>query len=550
MVSPAVRSLPWPLVVNPALAPVVDPSPEPEGGAIIPVATLKQAVCRMVPLAAQRFSFRLDQPQSAAVVAAVRQLIELVISLRSPTGGWPADIPQTPDKLAPYVSEEVEVLLDALAHTPAAPCPPPPTLHPFLDLVPTLLWLIASSSYETMHLLEGVRARVYATDAQFSLRIIRLVPVLELTTESGQAAIDLVTLEAPATHLYLSGHATLRLLDNDLDNQPLSVNQLRQQLVQVMGQVQPELTAWLGAGSEITALIPGQPWQPATVRLRLYLADMGPQEAKALLMAMTAVTPPPTSVAPQGVAGIDGPTGEFTLDDFADTLPDSGTPSPGILGDWLTFIDEIWIHNFLVCYGQRLLGQQVSGLSQGPAAEATQLALTWVQRAYGAASGVVGPNGLFKQTFVHEPVLVADVWPRLRWHMAQTSARLMQWMGGLSAQMLTPGGGWQRGSLQLRSLMSLTTESHRWVIDLSSGKLLPASPEALEPGTVVRLLAGYDQEPVTIADLMTLINQDLYDYAPDLAALGQGTPIHLHRMETAEGCQVGRLALDWYFTCH
>ncbi|GEM_PF-1029861 len=554
MVSPAVRSLPWPLVVNPAplpLAPAADPSTDSEGGAIIPVATLKQTVCRMAPLVAQRFSFGADQPRQSGAVAAVRQLMELVIGLRSPTGGWPATIPQTPENLAPYVSEEVEVLLDALAHSPAAPYPTD-TLWTILDLVPTLLWLIASSSYESMHLLEGVRARVYATDAQFTLRIIRLVPVLELTTESGQAAIDLVTLEAPATHLYLSGHTTLRLLDNDLDNQPLAVSQFRRQLTQVMGQTQPELTAWLGAGSGVTALIPGQPWQPATVQLRLHLADMGPREAKALLAAMTAVTPPAAGgIDPQGRAAAEGPTARFTLDDFADTLPDSGTPTPEVLGDWLTFTDETWVHDFLVCYGQQILGQQVSGLSQGPAVEATQHSLTWVQRAYGAASVVVGPNGLFKQTFVHEPALVADVWPRLRWHMAQTSARLMQWMGGLSVQALTPGSGWQRCSLQLRSLMSLTTDSHRWVIDLSSGKLLPARPKALEPDTVVRLIAGPGQQgPVTIADLMALISQDLHDYAPALAALSQGTPIHLHRMETAEGCQTGRLTLDWYFTFH
>jgi len=51
---------------------------------------------------------------SAAMLAAVQQLINVVAQLRSPDGGCPWDLAQTPQTLTPYVIEEAYEVVDAI----------------------------------------------------------------------------------------------------------------------------------------------------------------------------------------------------------------------------------------------------------------------------------------------------------------------------------------------------------------------------------------------------------------------------------------------------
>lgn len=54
-------------------------------------------------------------PQShAATLAALQQLIDVVAQLRSPDGGCPWDLAQTPETLTPYVIEEAYEVVDAI----------------------------------------------------------------------------------------------------------------------------------------------------------------------------------------------------------------------------------------------------------------------------------------------------------------------------------------------------------------------------------------------------------------------------------------------------
>ncbi len=56
-----------------------------------------------------------NQPQShASTLAALQQLIEVVAQLRSPDGGCPWDLAQTPQTLTPYVIEEAYEVVDAI----------------------------------------------------------------------------------------------------------------------------------------------------------------------------------------------------------------------------------------------------------------------------------------------------------------------------------------------------------------------------------------------------------------------------------------------------
>lgn len=513
--------------------------------------TLSNTVCRMAPLALERSALE----RVPAVAAALEQLVEQSMALRSPTGGWPANLPQTPENLGAYLSEETWELLEAL-ETTQSPSPPltAPSLVSITVLVSHLLWMLASGGYEVMRLIEGVQASISGPDGQGTAHVVRLVPVLVLTTEEARYTLDLVTQSDPVTSLHLAETTELRLLENDLDNRSWRCKDLLEHVAQILSYAQPGLSPLLGDRCSIEALRPFQPWQSASLSLHLHLAQMETQ-AQPLPSGSPKAISKVLGLPPTEQQRFKAETAGFTLDDFASTLiEDPGDATAGVLGNWLTFTDENWIQTFLSTCAQRLIAQNLPQIAPGDSGERASSEQRRQREAfcnlvtYTATDLVQGANGLFKHTFVHEPVLVADVWPRLRWYLAQSSERVMQLMGGVSAQVLPPGLSWQQGSLYLRPLMQLTTSHRSWIIDLSRGRLLPTTPQALTADAAVDIANAPWRNPLTVADLTALIDRDLGTYTPAIAALRQGTPIHLHRLDAESGCQPGQLTLGWCFT--
>lgn len=507
--------------------------------------TLRQTVCRLDAMvgAAQL------PPLPDRVVAPAQRLVDLVMTLRSPTGGWPPNLEQTPENLEPYIGDETAELLDALAqvHLPApvvgATATPVVTVA---DLVPHLLWLIASSGYEVMQLVEGLRARLYVSADQFSLQVVRLVPVLTLTTGESQTSLDLVTQTDPQPQPALAPTMELQLIDHDLDMERFQVNYLLGRVHQQIHQTTPILQSLLTQGWAVDCLRPGQGWQPGQLRLQLYLTDIGPRRSD----STASPSSPGDSSLSAGTAGL--PTESFTIDDFADALaPRHALQTAGIMGDWLTFTNDDWIQAFLQNNAQRTLAPALLVLLQQLQQQTVPTGenLACIRAVYDAVTSVVGQGGLFSHTFVHRSLLFADVWPRLRWYLAQSSERVMQLMGGIPARALQPGLFWQSGNLFLRPLLTLQVGGQLWLIDLGSGRLLPALPFALVADAIVDLdERRFWPSPLTVHQLMTAITADFEQGAPALAQLRQGTDINLHQVETGDGCQSGTLSLDWIVT--
>jgi hypothetical protein len=526
------------------------------------IAFLKDTVCHL------EAAMMVCQPPipSAPVMGALKQLIDIVMQLRSPLGGWPAGLAPTPANLAPYVSEETWALLDALDQDQlSAPVGVPPQgalITPMAALIPHVLWLLASSNYEVMRLLEGVRSRIYGSDGQFSLGVVRLVPVLSLTVGGNPYCLDLVTQAEPDSALFLEDDLRLQLVENDLDDRPMVVSQMLACLGWGMGQTKPQLSQLLDPGWLTQTLSPFQPWDGGSLRLQLYLAPMADRQRSA---ASAALTSAPANIAglastPDNGPSAPGSASEFTLDDFAEVLEDDPqTTAPGILGDWLTFTDETWVQEFLNSCVQEILLQHLPRLAamSGITPEAREL--TCLDLVHGATILVQGSSTLSKHTFVHEPTLVADVWLRLRWYLAHCSERIMQLMGGLSTRVLIPGRGWQRGYLYLRPVMTLILQENAstpgtgpriWMLDLGSGRLVPTQPLTLSEDAVVAIVDDRAwRSPITVGELKSWVEQDFVDYAPAIATLGQtGTQVNLHRLESDEGRQPGHLILNWGFT--
>lgn len=511
---------------------------------------LRQTVCRLPGGALAGRGRVLPAP----AMAPAQRLLELVAELRSPAGGWPSHLPQTPENLVPYVADELAELLEALPPTmdpPSVAMAAAPQLMTVAELVPRLLWRIASSGYEAMQLVEGLRARLYHAPGQFQLQVVRLVPLLALTTEGGTVVFDLVT-QGPPQVRPLAADVALQLVDNDGDDPPVEAGELLEQLRQQMGQCFPVLNDLMGDGWTVECLGPGQRWQRGQLRLRFVLTAM---ESHRERVAVAPASPAPDAV-PTG--------GAFTIDDFADTLGPVGVSGQPIMADWLTFTDDEWVQAFLGDRAREALAVTLPPLlvaaalpdvpsDEPPDIPADHLSaareLACMTAVYGATTPIMEDSALFSHTFVHGSVLVADLWPRLRWYLAQSSERLMQLMGGVTAEALQPGLTWQNGNLFLRPLLALEAGSERWCIDLSHGHLLTGKPFGLVPEAIVTMTPSpFGPSPCTVAQLYRAVQADLQQQVPALVALRQGTPINLHRVESGEGCQAGQLQLEWLFT--
>ncbi|MEY3298916.1 MAG: hypothetical protein RLZZ597_2176 [Cyanobacteriota bacterium] len=482
------------------------------------------------------------------LAVALDHLIAIVMRMRSPTAGWPADTTLTPELLAPYVSEEVWTVLECLSPDSWETCqnrPLPTSIFPIPSLIPRLLWMLASSGYEVMHLVEGGRAMVRRPGESGTVSVVRLVPVLTLATTQETYALDLVTQADPSPSLWLSPDTAISLLDHDLDGDWISLEMLAARVIEAVAQTQPMLYDVLTTGLPVESLCPFQSWQTATLRLHLYIADMGVQGGGTTLASSpkSALPVPPPQMKADPTA--------FTLDDFANSLIDEAIPSTeGVLGNWLTFMDEGWVRRFLHSHAQHVLVQGLPQLAQlGATATEEEWELACTTLAYRATQAIDGPKALLKHTFVRSPVLVADLWPRFRWYLAQSSDRVMQLMGGLPAQVLAPGRGWQQGILSLRPLMQLATDSKTWIIDLGSGRLLPTLPLTLSGDAVIETTqAGDWANHQTIVALIDLVNQDLAQGAPAMAELTQGTAVHLRCLDPEEDSASAHLILQWCFT--
>jgi NTP pyrophosphatase (non-canonical NTP hydrolase) len=221
-------------------------------------------------------------------IAAMQRLTELIARLRSPDGGCPSELEQTPETLAPYVAEEAQEVLEALhstdsvSSTPVSPAP----VNPFLsveDLTPQLLWALAHHSYTVMQLIEGVQASVLQPNRSWQSGILRLMIVLEAEAPNIRWTFDLVTQQPASIGLkpdvnlqidwskvdLLPTHSAALEAGNE-NVAPTTAGQLLQTLVRSLPD-QSLLIRTLMQGLQVDFLEPQKNWQSGKLWLKFNL---------------------------------------------------------------------------------------------------------------------------------------------------------------------------------------------------------------------------------------------------------------------------------------
>lgn len=248
-----------------------------------------------------------------SVLAAVQHLVSIVADLCSPEGGWPADLPQTPENLVPYVSEEAYEVLEAVQQTLPSVEPLPSTSPwplqtvdyvPLQAMFPNLLWSIARSDCLTMQMLGGVRAYLQRREAPRQLGVLRLVPLLAIATTATPYRLDLVTHGMVEEEGLLQTQDWIGLADDLPPQEPSKVADWLTLIAQQVYQATPLLHPWL-SGVEVELLQPIEPWRTATLSVEFgfeFIADEPvpspvpdplPTDVPPLSEAFAADTPPP-----------------------------------------------------------------------------------------------------------------------------------------------------------------------------------------------------------------------------------------------------------------
>lgn len=455
------------------------------------------AIAKTVLQFAQPHNLELNSPLpplTEPVVAAMQRLVAIVAKLRSPQGGWPADLEPTIENLIPYVTEEAYEVIEALQTSisgvsePLEPTPTTTQPNSLLveDLIPQLLWYVAKSSYNLMRLLCGVEAKVFRPGQGWQTGILRLVPLLTVKLPQDGWALDLATNQPPANNL--THQALIQTEIESFCQEPTWVQRLTQQLLQQMQTVTPELQRFTNP-TAIDCLQPGQPWQSGTLELEFAFEFTEATTAKDL-------------TAPNGISAF-GMALKVKLTEPA--------------------IAQAYFQTQL-----QPLRVAIAHCSADP--EPTQPVSTLLPTIVGAAEAIVpaiSNAAQLLQTDPPQPEICLDSWlPQLLWQITRSSYLTMLLVGGVAAEVLQPSSPWHVGILRLFVGLEVTAPHASWLFDLSTGQILSAPPPTLPTTTLVQATSQLGEPKLQSAEaILTQLTSFLVANTPLLQELLQGTSI-------------------------
>lgn len=531
-----------------------------------------------------------------AVLAAMTRLVEIVAELRSPLGGWPADLPKTAANLVPYVLEEAYDVLDALKELGelASPVPTPENKkdqekNSFVlprspaaliivdDLMPRLLWHLVSSSYDIMQLVGGVPAEV-VREAQIlspqpetspETGLIRLVVSLSLWNSDHhwakvhphRFAIDLathnVTLESNSTHLETTETTEIGFLNLSADfwrkspdlRPPISASKLLVKLRQKIASTSPVL-AQLMAPQPVEWLAPNQQWLTGFLQLKIDWEFL-PQSSE-------------NSSQPETDISASESFSPLTLDGqrlIRLAQPAIFQESAKILFSEIEtrFLKQIKETQFLEETGflEATKETKETGFLEGFLEETAKSNLIFqvVKTAYDLVENWEFPWG-------DGEVLLDEFMQRSLWQTITSSYSVMQLIGSVEARVLRPGEDWKIGILRLLAIFEIQSPNETITVDLSTGQIWEKSQNSkafsLSLNTVVQccqslsLGASPDTElfiqPITVAYLLETLHHQIKLTTPSLQWLINGAEIQVMNAARIWESGWGKLHLELEFT--
>ncbi|MBP0013311.1 MAG: hypothetical protein J7545_15735 [Roseofilum sp. SBFL] len=439
-----------------------------------------------------------DRPKISAscpetLQIAMEQLIVLMTELRSPKGGWPENLPFTPENLLPYVTEEVYEVLDLLTKIQEdnrASLSPQDSNGLVEDLSVQLLWTIATSSYGLMQMSGGVYAQKWEANSSQERGLLRVVPILEVQAESVQWAIDLATFAPPP----LSPQATteFQILSPSVTD-PISGSDLIQYWRKELQTQTPHLQPWLEP-CFVDILEPGKDWVSGTAQVTLGLEWMAegmesdPKDSDRSILIQW--------------------TDPLLIDAYRQTLL-SRALFPAL--DQLQTLDlldvesplkEIAITNQVLAH-LNLLGKPIL-----PSPFRFQL----------------------KESLQLHPQVSLTEWiSYLLWELTSLSYDFMQCLGQVPAYVLQPEWGWDAGTLRLVALLNVKSIDQDLQLDLATGEPYTPGHFCLMNDAIIELSFRANEPKLTLQTdrFLEQMKTEIETARPALSLLFSGTGVKI-----------------------
>ncbi|PZV08060.1 MAG: hypothetical protein DCF22_20940 [Leptolyngbya sp.] len=475
---------------------------------------------------------------SAIAVTAMHRLIKQISLLRSPEGGWNKTSQPTPETLSPYVSDEIDEVLESLEPDSLSPSLTNP-LTLLESLISPLLWSVARSSYPIMQLIEGIRVCVGRPEKQWIPGILRLAVILNITTPQVQCAWDLVTLGTPNLGMDRTLQVQAELDDfpsitanvDNSDSKGWVDRQLagicdRLKMVPALDDLQQGLTANL--------LLPGWDWQVGTVQLKLnfeflpqLLQDAGLNYRECLNWVEAELV---EEIDPRTFANYSeaSPLTQISVTD----IPDPSFMAAAIVR--LAGNQEEYAQFAL----QQAFTQPLHRIQQTANRVALEeRAIAVINEAYRISTLTYSAVG--NSFCLLQPELLMDeLIPKLLWHITRSSYTIANWIGGLTYQLLQPKSDWVSGTLRLMAVLEVTARDAPWFVDLGSGRFVTRDSWQLPSGAIVQSLT---QAPILLETLVDQRVQDIQRTAPEIGHMRNG--IAIEWLTSDQDWQPGHLCL-------
>ncbi|MEY3866971.1 MAG: hypothetical protein RLZZ338_862 [Cyanobacteriota bacterium] len=501
------------------------------------------------------------------------RLVDIVAELRSPSSGWPANTPQTPENLLPYLSEEALEVLEVWQNEPP-PSPPlkrgelgpnprresGPDYIRVLDFIPQLLWYIVRSSDDVMGLLAGVKAKVSQPHQISETGTLRLVVILK-GDPIPSWCIDLVT-NQEATRSLLSLGSLIESSETHITKTAIPCQQLIAQIEQKIKDATPKLKE-IFQSSDIQFLEPGNIWQSGKLQLKLafeFLPDP-PHETENFQF----YSPEKTSEMTQNTSflydnnwtiesekwlleesGADlqiSPQEDWEMSLASSSFPSTTETFSDILQEPSLLLEtkvKLTNQTLLEGYFSALMKEQISRfiISQNHPNETLKTPIVGqvydpINQLISAACELVDaiekPEALDTLNWLGLEIFMPDLTKKLLWQIVKTNYDIMQLVGGVNAQVLSPLSDWITGTLRLMVIFQIEVSGIPMQIDVTTGQILPSDIDILPDDAIVQSQnSDMIKAPMGIESLLRQIEEKLETISPELGIWINGTEIDYH----------------------
>ncbi|MGJ3248080.1 MAG: hypothetical protein ACFE0I_18600 [Elainellaceae cyanobacterium] len=411
---------------------------------------------------------------------ALHRLLHSIKQLRSPQGGWPETVPQTPENLLPYVEEEAQDLLHVLQADVDTPQVNEITAQTALSwthwhdyftirqLAPWLLWCVARASSGMMQLMEGIVASIAQSDYPQQTGILRLIVVLDICTPTATCALDLATGRLVSSSL--PGDTLIQSEDCTLCREAIAIDGLKQRVEHYLLATIPEATE-LMRGLGVNVLIPGESWQSGSVCFRLdveFIADADDMAIDRMLEAEILST----------IAEID-----LVASREAHSIP--------ALQPLIRLSNPNWLEHYAAAVLNQHLLSQPNVMSsytqlrqQSPNAPTDTYLVALIQDVYEFSAGVEMSLSDADYDFIRHELRLNEFVLQLMWCFSRSAFEMMQLISGVRATVLQPGCSWGTGTLRLLVTLQVETPELEWSLDIATGRpatldAFPLHPQAI-----------------------------------------------------------------------